>query len=82
MSGAYNPVARLRELPLEQSDEAGFRSRDALVGGLLQLTRLGCAYTEVLPGETACPYHVHHAEDEMFVILEGEGGSWISGQDS
>jgi uncharacterized cupin superfamily protein len=70
---AYNPIARLADLPLEQSDEAGFRSRDAGIGKLLQLTRLGCAYTEVAPGETACPYHVHHAEDEMFVILSGEG---------
>ena len=71
--GPYNPVLRLADLPLEQSDEAGFRSQDALVGRMLRLTRLGCAYTEVAPGETACPYHVHHAEDEMFVILSGEG---------
>ena len=73
MNAAYHPVARLAELPLEQSDEAGFRSKDAMVGKLLQLTRLGCAYTEVAPGDTACPFHVHHGEDEMFVVLEGEG---------
>ena len=73
MAASYNPVARLAGMALEQSDEAGFRSRDAMVGKQLQLTRLGCAYTEVAPGETACPYHVHHAEDEMFVILAGEG---------
>jgi len=72
-AATYNPILRLGDLPLEQSDEAGFRSRDAAVGTMLQLTRLGCAYTEVAPGETACPYHVHHAEDEMFVILSGEG---------
>lgn len=73
MDQTYDPIARLSDLPLVQSDEAGFRSRDALVGRQLQLTRLGCAYTEVAPGETACPFHVHHAEDEMFVILFGEG---------
>jgi uncharacterized cupin superfamily protein len=73
MTDAYNPIARLADLALEQSDEAGFRSRDAGVGKLLQLTRLGCAYTVVEPGETGCPFHVHHAEDEMFVILEGQG---------
>ena len=73
MTRPYNPIARLAEMPLEEGAEAGFRSMDALVGKHLQLTRLGCAYTEVAPGETACPYHVHHAEDEMFVILSGEG---------
>lgn len=69
----YNPIARLADMPLAQSDEAGFRSKDAVVGKHLRLTRLGCAYTEVAPGETACPFHVHHAEDEMFVIFAGEG---------
>ncbi len=73
MVESYNPVVRLSDMSLVQSDEAGFRSKDALVGKLLQLTRLGCAFTEVSPGETACPFHVHHAEDEMFVILAGEG---------
>ena len=69
----YEPVARLSELPLELAREGGMQSMDAIVGRQLELTRLGCAYTEVAPGETACPYHVHHGEDEMFVILAGEG---------
>jgi uncharacterized cupin superfamily protein len=80
MTESYNPVARLADLPLEQSDEAGFRSRDALVGRMLALTRLGCAYTVVEPGGTACPFHVHHAEDELFVILEGQGEYRFGGQ--
>jgi uncharacterized cupin superfamily protein len=27
----------------------------------------------VPPGKRACPYHLHHAQEEMFVILEGSG---------
>ncbi len=80
VQAAYDPVFRLADASLEQSDEAGFRSRDAMVGKALRLTRLGCAYTEVAPGETACPYHVHHAEDEMFVILSGEGEYRFGGE--
>jgi uncharacterized cupin superfamily protein len=80
MADSYNPVARLQDLPLELNAEAGFRSRDAVIGDILKLTRLGCAYTEVAPGETACPYHVHHAEDEMLVILSGEGEYRFGGQ--
>lgn len=73
MAEPYNPVVRPAEMKLEHSAEGGMRSMDAMVSKYLQLTRLGCAYTEVAPGETACPYHVHHGEDEMFVILAGEG---------
>ena len=25
------------------------------------------------PGRSGCPFHNHHCEDELFVILEGEG---------
>lgn len=66
-------IARISEMELEHSSEGGMQSRDALVADHLQLTRIGCLYTEVEPGETSCPYHVHHAEDEIFVILSGEG---------
>ncbi|MEZ5778220.1 MAG: cupin domain-containing protein [Paracoccaceae bacterium] len=73
MSKTYNPIARLAEQPLELDGGGGFRSEDAPIGQILQLTRLGCVYTEVAPGDTACPFHVHHAEDELFVILAGKG---------
>ena len=69
----YNPVARLPGMELEHSSEGGMQSMDALIGAHLQLTRLGCVYTEVAPNETSCPYHVHHGEDELFVILSGKG---------
>lgn len=34
---------------------------------------LGFAYDIVPPGKRSCPYHLHHAEEELFVILEGNG---------
>ena len=37
------------------------------------LTKLGATYSEVPPGKSGCPYHVHHGVDEMFVILKGRG---------
>ncbi|WP_417581748.1 cupin domain-containing protein [Pelagibacterium sp.] len=81
MGGTYNPVLRLSDAELERNaDQGWFESHDAYVGDILQLTRLGCAYTEVAPGKTACPYHVHHAEDEMLVILSGEGDYRFGGE--
>lgn len=41
---------------------------------------LGCAYDIVPPGKASCPYHLHYAEEEMFVILEGEGTLRVAGE--
>ena len=35
--------------------------------------KLGYNLTELPPGKAQCPFHNHHAEEEMFLILEGEG---------
>jgi len=69
-----DPVIRLADLELETS-ELGTRyaSSDRHFSTDMGLTKLGATYTIAPPGKTACPYHVHHAKDEMFVILEGEG---------
>lgn len=74
MSEPFNPVVRLSELPLERYEKGSkFLSDDAGVSEHLKLTMLGCGVTIVPPGKTAVPFHVHHSEDEMFVVLEGEG---------
>ena len=71
----FSPVVSLSALPLGSYERgSAYQSSDAEgVGVRLGLTRLGATYTEVAPGKSSCPYHVHHGVDEMFVILEGEG---------
>jgi mannose-6-phosphate isomerase-like protein (cupin superfamily) len=34
----------------------------------------------VAPGQMSCPYHLHHAEEEMFVVLQGEGTLRVAGE--
>ena len=34
---------------------------------------LGYNLTVLPPGKVQCPFHCHHGEEEMFLILEGEG---------
>ena len=34
---------------------------------------LGASVDIVAPGKRACPYHFHHAQEEMFIILDGNG---------
>lgn len=43
-------------------------------------TKLGASIDIVAPGKMSCPYHFHHAQEEMFVILEGEGTLRVSGE--
>ena len=32
------------------------------------------------PGKRSCPYHFHHAEEEMFIVLEGSGTLRVAGE--
>ena len=73
MTDTVNPVARPSRLELEPFEQGSlYASGDARLNDLLGLTQLGACYIEVPPGKSSCPYHVHHCEDELFVILEGE----------
>lgn len=68
------PVVNLADLELEawtQGDR--YQSADTSFGATLGLTQLGVSYSEVPPGKSGCPFHSHRGEDELFVILEGEG---------
>jgi uncharacterized cupin superfamily protein len=55
----------------EIRDWEGFRARRARLGHQLGTRQLGVSYWEVDPGEAAYPYHVHLAEEELLVVLDG-----------
>ena len=42
--------------------------------------KLGAGFDIVPPGKRSCPYHFHYAQEEMFVILEGEGTLRVAGE--
>lgn len=71
---ATQPVLHLTDLPLE-TFERGERFADAYaaVGPLFGLRHLGVGYDVIPPGKAICPFHNHHANDEFYVVLEGEG---------
>lgn len=50
-----------------------FTCRMASVGADLGLKKLGVAALAVEPGKRAFPFHNHHGNDELFIVLEGEG---------
>jgi uncharacterized cupin superfamily protein len=42
--------------------------------------KLGASVDIVPPGKVTCPYHFHYAQEEMFVILQGEGTLRVAGE--
>jgi uncharacterized cupin superfamily protein len=64
----FNDAPTRRELrdPLYDSRSARLANGTAAV-------KLGAGIDIVAPGKRSCPYHFHHAQEEMFVIVEGQG---------
>ena len=42
--------------------------------------KLGAGFDILAPGMRSCPYHLHHAQEEMFVVLRGEGHLRVAGE--
>ncbi|MCM2473897.1 cupin domain-containing protein [Rhizobium sp. CG5] len=67
-------IITLRDLALEPFSQGAFYAgAGATLGPMLGLKGLGLSYSEVPPGKSSCPFHNHHVEDEVFVILSGRG---------
>jgi len=67
-------IINLADVPLEhhvhgEKFEASYGHIAPLVGAHL----LGAGLHVVPPGKRAWPYHNHHVNEELFVILDGEG---------
>nr|WP_319513035.1 cupin domain-containing protein [uncultured Cohaesibacter sp.] len=68
------PLVNLAELELKAGGNGEqFQSRLGRIGSLIGLEKLGLMLTVVEPGMKAYPFHAHAANDEAFIILEGEG---------
>jgi uncharacterized cupin superfamily protein len=42
--------------------------------------KLGISVDTLAPGMRGCPYHFHYAQEEAFVVLEGEGSLRVAGE--
>ncbi|WP_280155165.1 cupin domain-containing protein [Piscinibacter sp. XHJ-5] len=43
-------------------------------------SKLGISIDTLAPGMRGCPYHFHHAQEEAFVVLSGEGTLRVAGE--
>src|SRR5262249_35991216 len=68
------PIMNLDEVAFDDGEENGpytcGRGQDGRPTGARQL---GYNLTVLPPGKVQCPFHSHRGEEEMFLILEGEG---------
>ncbi len=74
-------IRNFLEVPRERYERAPLY--DSLVGGVSNGTvavKLGCGVDTVAPGKQSCPYHFHHAQEEMFIVLEGLGTLRVAGE--
>lgn len=71
---SHPPLINLDEVVFTDIEENGFyTSRRAQFSAGIGARQLGYNLTELPPGKAQCPFHAHRAEEEMFLILEGEG---------
>lgn len=90
MSEPLNERAQaLRAKLIRNFDEAQLRhdvrdplydSRTARLGAGTAGVQLGASIDVLAPGKRGCPYHLHHAQEEMFIVLEGQGTLRVAGE--
>jgi uncharacterized cupin superfamily protein len=74
-------VRNIDDVKLERQERAPLY--DTRCGGVTDGTaaqKLGAGFDILEPGKIGCPYHYHLAQEEMFVILEGEGTLRVAGE--
>ena len=75
------PFVNLEEVQFTDVEENGYyTSKRAQFSAGIGARKLGYNLTELPPGKAQCPFHSHRAEEEMFLILEGEGELRFSDQ--
>ena len=68
------PIMNLDEVEFDDIEENGiYTSKRGRIAARIGARKLGYNLTVLPPGKVQCPFHSHHGEEEMFLILEGEG---------
>jgi uncharacterized cupin superfamily protein len=71
IASAERPNIFKTALEPDDSDPVGYRIQAVKLGPRVGATRLGASIYELPPGESVCPYHYEHAEEEWVIVLSG-----------
>ena len=66
-------VMQITDVPATTEDRPGFEHVGRKIGAHLGAVTTGMRLLEVKPGARSYPFHCHSAEEELFVVLGGEG---------
>jgi uncharacterized cupin superfamily protein len=72
----HKNIAHLSEVPVERMktpDGSSFAAERQRVGAAVGARKLGYSFFSVPPGKAAFPFHLHHTNEEMVYLVEGEG---------
>ncbi|MCB2114037.1 MAG: cupin domain-containing protein [Parvularculaceae bacterium] len=69
------PVRNIADADLMDfmSPKEKFKAKLCRMGPSIGAEKLGACYTELEPGRKSFPFHVHHVNEEMIYVIEGEG---------
>jgi uncharacterized cupin superfamily protein len=74
-------IRNFNEVPLQDEQrEPFYQSQSAHLGTGTAAQKLGASVDIVPAGKRSCPYHFHYAQEEMFVVVEGQGTLRVAGQ--
>ena len=78
---AQRLIRNFNDVPLNPDVRAPlYESRSARLAVGTAAQKMGACIDIVAPGMRSCPYHLHHAQEEMFIILEGTGTLRVAGE--
>jgi len=66
-------LVNIHDVPTEgdEADPPGYRARMARFGPSIGAEHLGGSVYDLDPGESVCPYHYEHPEEEWLLVLAG-----------
>lgn len=74
-------IRNVNEVPLERLlREPNYDSQGCRLARGTAARKLGASFDILAPGKRGCPYHLHHAQEELFVVLEGSGTLRVAGE--
>jgi len=69
-----NPIMNLDDVQFDDIEDNGlYTSKRGQISDHIGARKLGYNLSVLSPGKAQCPFHCHHGEEEMFLIIEGEG---------
>ena len=74
-------LVNVADVPWEPFARGHFGSEDRDLTAHVRARKLDVALTRLAPGQVSCPYHFHHASEELFYVLEGTGRLRYGGEE-